>query len=57
MKLVKPLIVLATAVVIGNADPEFHDVSTRLTHGQNIVDLVRINSSRSIAGIYEGLCW
>ena len=44
-------------IVIGNAAPEFHDVSTRLEHGQNVIDFVRINSSRSVAGIYEGLCW
>ena len=44
-------------IVIGNASPEFHDVSTRLEHGQNVIDFVRINSSRSVAGIYEGLCW
>ena len=44
-------------IVIGNAAPEFNDVSTRLEHGQNVIDFVRINSSRSVAGIYEGLCW
>lgn len=47
----------ANTIVIGNAEPEFHDISTRLTHGQNVIDFVRINSSRSVAGIYEGLCW
>lgn len=44
-------------IVIGNASPEFEDVSTCLEHGQNVIDFVRINSSRSVAGIYEGLCW
>jgi GDP-mannose 6-dehydrogenase len=44
-------------IVIGNAASEFHDVSTLLKHGQNVIDFVRINSSRSVAGIYEGLCW
>ena len=44
-------------VVIGNGSPEFIDVSTRIGHGQNIIDFVRINASRSVAGVYEGLCW
>jgi GDP-mannose 6-dehydrogenase len=44
-------------IVIGNAAPEFGDVPTRLRHGQSIVDLVRIHASRSVAGVYEGLCW
>jgi GDP-mannose 6-dehydrogenase len=47
----------ANTIVIGNNAPEFRDISTRLTHGQNIVDFVRINTSRSVAGVYEGLCW
>ena len=44
-------------VVIGNGSPEFIDVSTRIGHGHNIIDFVRINASRSVAGVYEGLCW
>ena len=44
-------------IVIGNGSPEFIDVSTRIGHGQNIIDFVRINASRSVAGVYEGLCW
>jgi GDP-mannose 6-dehydrogenase len=44
-------------LVIGNSDPEFSTIPTRLDHGQNVIDFVRINSSRSVAGIYEGLCW
>ena len=47
----------ARTIVIGNASPEFQDVSNRLEHGQNVIDFVRINSSRSVTGIYEGLCW
>ena len=47
----------AGTIVIGNASPEFHDISTRLEHGQNVIDFVRINSSRSVTGVYEGLCW
>jgi GDP-mannose 6-dehydrogenase len=44
-------------IVIGNGSAEFTDISTRIGHGQNIIDFVRINTSRSVAGVYEGLCW
>jgi GDP-mannose 6-dehydrogenase len=47
----------ADTIVIGNASPEFTDVPERLRDTQSIVDLVRINGSRSVAGVYEGLCW
>ena len=47
----------AETIVIGNSAPEFNDISTRLTRGQNVIDFVRVNSSRSVAGVYEGLCW
>ena len=47
----------ADTIVIGNASPEFIDVPERLRDSQSIVDLVRINGSRSVAGVYEGLCW
>ena len=47
----------AGTLVIGNAAPEFRDVPRRLTERQTIIDLVRISDSRSIAGVYEGLCW
>jgi len=47
----------ADTIVIGNASPEFTDVRERLRDRQSIVDLVRINGSRSVAGVYEGLCW
>ena len=47
----------ADTIVIGNAAPEFVDVPHRLRGSQGIVDLVRINGSRSVAGVYEGLCW
>jgi len=32
-------------------------VPGRLRASQSVVDLVRINGSRSVAGVYEGLCW
>jgi len=47
----------ADTIVIGNAAPEFADVPGRLRASQSVVDLVRINGSRSVAGVYEGLCW
>src|SRR5712664_3147653 len=47
----------AGTIVIGNAAPEFRDVPRRLGEGQTIVDFVRISESRSISGVYEGICW
>src|SRR6266850_2389149 len=47
----------AGTIVIGNAAPEFRDVPKRLGDGQTIVDFVRISESRSISGVYEGICW
>jgi GDP-mannose 6-dehydrogenase len=47
----------AGTIVIGNAAPEFRDVPGRLADGQTVVDLVRICDSRSVAGVYEGICW
>ena len=47
----------AQTLVIGNASPEFADVPRRIGEGQSIIDFVRVSDSRSIAGVYEGLCW
>jgi len=47
----------AQTIVIGNGAEEFRDVPNRLEHGQSVIDLVRIGKTRSIAGIYEGICW
>jgi GDP-mannose 6-dehydrogenase len=47
----------ARVIVIGNAAPEFRDVPKRLEFGQTIVDFVRIRDTRSISGVYEGICW
>jgi GDP-mannose 6-dehydrogenase len=47
----------ARTIVIGNAASEFADVPRRAGEGQTIIDFVRVSASRSIAGIYEGLCW
>jgi GDP-mannose 6-dehydrogenase len=47
----------AGTIVIGNADPEFRDDPRRLADGQTVVDFVRVTDSRSVAGVYEGICW
>jgi GDP-mannose 6-dehydrogenase len=47
----------AEAIVIGNPAPEFRDVPRRLRERQSIIDLVRITDARSVAGVYEGICW
>ena len=47
----------ADTIVIGNAAPEFREVPRRLAEGQTLVDFVRVSSSRSVAGVYEGICW
>jgi GDP-mannose 6-dehydrogenase len=44
-------------IVIGNAAPEFADVPRRVGEGQTIIDFVRICDSRTVLGVYEGLCW
>ncbi|MGQ0522186.1 MAG: nucleotide sugar dehydrogenase, partial [Betaproteobacteria bacterium] len=47
----------ARTIVIGNAAPEFVQVPKRMADGQTLIDFVRICDSRSVAGVYEGLCW
>src|SRR5207244_7602477 len=47
----------AQTIVIGNGAPEFADVPKRIVDGQTIIDFVRVSDSRTIAGIYEGICW
>jgi GDP-mannose 6-dehydrogenase len=47
----------AQTVVIGNAAPEFADVPRRVAEGQTIIDFVRVCDSRTVLGVYEGLCW
>ena len=44
-------------IVIGNAAPEFADVPKRIGDGQTVIDFVRVSDSRTVAGVYEGLCW
>src|SRR5712671_723219 len=47
----------ADTIVIGNAAPEFRDVPKRLNDGQTVIDFVRVTESRSVSGVYEGICW
>ena len=47
----------AGTIVIGNGSPEFREVPRLLGQGQSIVDLVRIADTRSVEGVYDGLCW
>ena len=47
----------AGTIVIGNGSPEFRDVPRLLGPGQSIVDLVRIAETRSVEGVYDGICW
>jgi len=47
----------AGTLVIGNSAPEFREVPKRLRGTQSIVDLVRVSGERSVAGVYEGICW
>lgn len=46
----------AQTVVIGNNDPEFQEISSRLREGQRLVDLVRINRQRNGNGNDSGIC-
>jgi len=36
---------------------EFSDVPKRLNDDQTVIDFVRITDSRSVSGVYEGICW
>lgn len=47
----------ARTIVIGNASPEFADAPRRIGDGQTIIDFVRVCDSRTILGVYEGICW
>jgi GDP-mannose 6-dehydrogenase len=47
----------AQTIVIGNAAPEFADVPKKIGDGQTMIDFVRVCDSRTIVGVYEGLCW
>jgi GDP-mannose 6-dehydrogenase len=54
---VEDVLAHAQTIVIGNAAPEFAEVPRKIGDGQSIIDFVRVCESRTIAGVYEGLCW
>ncbi len=47
----------ADTIVIGNGSPAFREVPKLLGPGQTIVDLVRISDTKSVEGVYDGICW
>jgi GDP-mannose 6-dehydrogenase len=47
----------AQTIVIGNGAPEFAEVPRSVGDGQTIIDFVRVCDSRTILGVYEGICW
>jgi GDP-mannose 6-dehydrogenase len=47
----------AETLVIGNGSAEFREAPKLLGPGQTIVDLVRISETRSVEGVYDGICW
>ena len=47
----------AQTIVVGSMAPEFADLPRRLRDGQTVIDFVRACDSRTIVGLYEGLCW
>jgi GDP-mannose 6-dehydrogenase len=47
----------AQTIVVGNDDPEFRSVLSRLRDEQHLVDFVRVTTGRSENGKYDGFCW
>lgn len=47
----------AETIVIGNGDPEFQGILSRISGMQVVVDLVRITDQSSEKGKYDGICW
>jgi GDP-mannose 6-dehydrogenase len=47
----------AKTLVIGNNDPDFRQIPSRLRKDQYLVDFVRVMSGKSENGSYEGICW
>jgi GDP-mannose 6-dehydrogenase len=47
----------AQTVVIGNKDPDFQNVISKLRDGQVLVDFVGIASLTSKSDNYDGICW
>jgi GDP-mannose 6-dehydrogenase len=44
-------------IVIGNGDPNFHDVPSRLKPDQILVDMMRVPSHEGLEGRYDGINW
>lgn len=44
-------------IVIGNNDPNFQDVPSRLTRSQILIDLVRVGGCEQLVGQYDGINW
>ena len=44
-------------IVIGNNDPDFKSVPSKLNKKQVLVDFVRVIEERSQDGKYDGICW
>jgi GDP-mannose 6-dehydrogenase len=44
-------------IVIGNGDPEFRNVASRIRPDQFVVDLVRIRDFNRLNGQYDGIGW
>jgi GDP-mannose 6-dehydrogenase len=44
-------------IVVGNNDPAFHCLPSRLKPGQYLIDMVRIPGTECLAGRYDGINW
>lgn len=51
------VLAFAEVLVIGNATEEFKNIPAQVKPDQVIVDFVRISSTSSQPGRYEGICW
>ncbi len=54
---VEEVLAHAETIVVGNAAPEFADVPRAIGAHQTVIDFVRVSGARTVAGVYEGLCW
>ena len=44
-------------IIIGNNDPEFKKIFSKLKKGQKVIDLARISEKIKGLDSYEGICW
>lgn len=44
-------------IVIGNNNPEFSEIMTKINDGQVVVDLVRLPDVPKDENFYDGICW